>query len=73
MGLFDSVYIICPQCGRGHEVQSKVGDPCLRRFSLDNAPDVVKAAIDGAEVLCDCGCHFMVVTKVSSFVVSCAP
>lgn len=73
MGLFDSVCIPCPACGKEHEVRSKAGEPCLRRFNLNNAPDVVKAAIDGAEVTCECGHRFSVVTEVSSFVISLKP
>jgi len=55
MGIFDSVYVTCPDCGKEHEIQSKAGDPYLNRFTLDTAPAVVLADINGAAVSCDCG------------------
>lgn len=45
MGLFDSVYVDCPQCEKPVEFQSKADeDPYMRRYTLDDAP---------AHILCD--------------------
>lgn len=39
MGLFDSVYVDCPGCGKPMEFQSKaMPDPYMRRFTLEDAP-----------------------------------
>lgn len=38
MGLFDSVYVDCPHCGKPVEFQSKEGECYLNRYSLDTAP-----------------------------------
>jgi hypothetical protein len=57
MGLFDSVWIDCPNCGRPVEFQSKAdGDPCCRRFSLDDAPTHILTDILNAPEHCmGCG------------------
>lgn len=38
MGLFDSVWVPCPRCGKPVEFQSKALDPCMETFSLADAP-----------------------------------
>jgi len=40
MGLFDTVYADCPNCGeeKGLEFQSKGGDCMLANYMLENAP-----------------------------------
>ena len=40
MGLFDSVYVDCPHCGKPVEFQTKADiAPYMRRYTLDDAPD----------------------------------
>lgn len=41
MGLFDSVDIECPVCGKTIEFQSKAGDCDMTIYSLDDAPDSI--------------------------------
>ena len=41
MGLFDSVYVDCPHCGKQVEFQSKAGDCSMSVYSLDSAPSYV--------------------------------
>jgi len=65
MGVFDTVCVPCPGCGREHEFFS-YADPYLDRFTLDNAPDVVLADISGQQQACGCGFIFAIVTKVSA-------
>jgi hypothetical protein len=40
MGIFDSVWVTCPGCGKPMEFQSKAMDDeaYLRKFTLENAP-----------------------------------
>jgi predicted RNA-binding Zn-ribbon protein involved in translation (DUF1610 family) len=44
MGLFDSVRVPCPNCGKLVEFQSKEGECYLNNYTLSDAP---------AEILCD--------------------
>ena len=40
MGLFDSVYVDCPHCGKPVEFQTKADDcPYMQRYTLLTAPD----------------------------------
>ena len=41
MGMFDSVMIDCPKCGKPMEFQSKAGGCGLDVFTLENAPSEV--------------------------------
>ncbi len=38
MGMFDSVYVDCPNCGGSVEMQTKAGECYLERYTLDDAP-----------------------------------
>lgn len=55
MGMFDSVFINCPNCDARLEFQSKAGDCILGSYSLDNAPEAVKADLIGDWEQCTCG------------------
>ena len=40
MGLFDSVYAECPECGQRNEFQSKADVcPYMNSYTVENAPD----------------------------------
>lgn len=72
MGVFDSVYVPCPGCGKRHELQSKAGECCLDCFDLDNAPAVILADLGthpDEEYTCDvCGCEFRLRAVVTATV-----
>lgn len=39
MGLFDSIYVDCPHCGKPVEFQSKADEaPYMERYTISNAP-----------------------------------
>lgn len=58
MGCFDTVLVNCPGCGKSNEIQSKAGDCILKTFGIDDAPDVIKADLNGEEIECqECGFH----------------
>ena len=38
MGVFDTVKVKCPLCGHENHWQSKMGDPCMNHYTLENAP-----------------------------------
>lgn len=41
MGMFDSVRVPCPQCGKEVEAQTKSGECMLEWYNLDKAPQDV--------------------------------
>ena len=46
MGMFDSVYVECPQCETENEFQTKSGDCLLNKYSLNDCPDDVFADVN---------------------------
>lgn len=60
MGMFDSVDIICPHCGKETECQTKSGPCMLRRYTLDNAPISVAAGIVGQNWCDQCKQPFVI-------------
>lgn len=52
MGMFDSVYVSCPNCGSANEFQSKAGDCLLKDYSLDNAPPEILLDLKGQIQTC---------------------
>lgn len=55
MGMFDSVYINCPQCGQQIEYQSKAGGCNLDKYDINNVPPRIGGDIIGDEQQCRCG------------------
>lgn len=55
MGMFDSVYVECPKCGKEVEFQSKAGDCELKRFHPDSVPPEVAVDLSGDSQQCECG------------------
>ena len=55
MGLFNSVYAKCPECGELIEFQSKAGNTECSTFSLSAVPIEIAQDIIGEIVWCDCG------------------
>jgi len=41
MGMFDSVWVKCPKCGKEEEFQSKSGKRLCDHYDLSNCPDDV--------------------------------
>lgn len=57
MGLYDSVWVTCPHCGKPAEFQSKAGPVLyLANYTLDNAPPAILLDIsDAPEYHQSCG------------------
>ena len=55
MGMFDSLYVSCPECGDIVEFQSKAGDCNLISYEKTNVPIAIAIDLDGKVVLCKCG------------------
>ena len=55
MGMFDIVYVECPECSRMIEFQSKAGNCNLDRFTKRDVPPVIAIDLDGESELCKCG------------------
>lgn len=67
MGLFDVVWLKCPNCGASIEFQSKAGYPSMEEFDVDNVPSHVAGYIhDDIEKCKSCGKCFQV--KVKCFI-----
>jgi hypothetical protein len=52
MGMFDSVFVDCPHCGKKNELQTKNGECILGRYDLVNAPPEVLLGVEGNQT-CD--------------------
>jgi len=62
MGMYDTVMVPCPLCGKLAEFQSKSGECLLRTYDLETCPkDVLKDVNRHAPTQCDnCGILFEV-------------
>lgn len=61
MGLFDTVLVNCPKCGKENEFQSKGGDCSLNVYTLEDCPgDVLSDVNRHSPHTCDCGELFSV-------------
>lgn len=52
MGIFDSVFINCPECSETIEFQSKVGECNLYNYTNENAPPNLVADLDNESCIC---------------------
>ncbi|MFA5319533.1 MAG: hypothetical protein WC387_04210 [Candidatus Paceibacterota bacterium] len=55
MGVFDTVLVKCPKCGKKNDFQTKSGDCFLEVYELDNCPDNVLADVNRHSP-CHCKC-----------------
>jgi hypothetical protein len=57
VGMFDSVYTTCKNCGEQVEFQSKVGDCKLASYHLSQSlvPIEIAFDLDGQSQTCKCG------------------
>ena len=61
MGLYDSVWVECPNCGKEKEFQSKSGECNLSNYTLENCPDnVLKDVNRHSPCGCECGAFYNV-------------
>jgi len=67
MGMFDSVWIECPHCGKAIQEQTKAGDCCCFSYDLNEAPPILKMDISNYPIECyECGEKFIVRTQTIS-------
>lgn len=55
MGMFDSLYVKCRECGSAVEFQSKAGDCMLHSYSTLTVPGNVAGDLLGQAETCKCG------------------
>ncbi len=61
MGMYDTVIVPCPKCGKKEEFQSKSGECCLRVVELNECPvDILANVNRHSPYTCDCGIVFEV-------------
>ena len=53
MGMFDSVWVNCKECGNKVEFQSKVGECCLHDYTINNAPPEILIDLNGEVQFCE--------------------
>ena len=53
MGMFDTVLVRCPECGRINDFQTKSGDCTLASYNTRSVPVDIAKAIDGRTVDCE--------------------
>ena len=65
MGMYDSVMVKCPNCGKENEFQSKSGECYLNVYTLENCPDNVMADVNRhSPCICEyCGISYEVDKK----------
>jgi len=61
MGMYDTVLVKCPKCGKEHEFQTKSGECFLDVYTLKDCPDDVILNINRhSPCACICGEVFQV-------------
>lgn len=71
MGMYDSVWVQCPNCKTENEFQSKSGDCYLENYTLDNCPnDVLQNINRHAPIICECGTKYSVNILAKSVVIN---
>lgn len=55
MGMFNSIYVKCPECGERVEFQTKSGSCLLCTWNLEDAPNREVEGILGDVLKCKCG------------------
>ena len=61
MGMFNTVLVNCPKCGKTHEFQSKSGNCTLEEYNLKECPtDVIIDVNRYSPYKCACGAVFEV-------------
>jgi len=69
MGMYDTVIVKCPKCGKDHEFQSKGGVCNLNIYALHNAPEDVMSDINRhSPYKCDCGASISVIQILRQYV-----
>lgn len=64
MGVYDSIWVPCPNCQKPYEAQTKSGPCILDVFTLADAPDDVLEDVNRhAPFTCECGCEFKVIGR----------
>ena len=63
MGMFDSVYMKCINCGHVIEFQSKTGLCILNSYNKSNVPTIVAIGINGDIIRCK-KCRKNIIVKV---------
>ena len=65
MGMFDSIMVPCPECGKKYEAQTKTGQRLLETWDLEDAPiEALMGVNTHAPFTCSCGTEFEVKFKV---------
>ena len=70
MGVYDTIHIMCPECGELYEEQSKAADCILANYTVANAPPAILADIANERFECsNCKTEFCVVLQHMAHVI----
>ena len=71
MGLFDTVIVPCPECGKENEFQSKGGECSLQVVELEGCPEDILSDVNRhSPCKCKCGTSFEVDLNTQKSIVS---
>lgn len=74
MGMFDRVFVPCPECHTPYEFQSKGGECLLTEYTLENAPMKVLSELWPPVAQCKkCKSGFKIEVSHMAWPVRCAP
>jgi hypothetical protein len=65
MGMFDSVYIVCPKCSKEIECQSKAGECQFAKYPLAHAPAALVADLQNERMVCGPPCNTVLKIRVA--------
>lgn len=67
MGVYNTILVECPECGKEVEFQSKWGDCSLAVYKISRVPERDLAGIIGDVVECECG-HLIEIGRKELFI-----
>lgn len=65
MGMFDSLYVPCGNCGKSVEFQSKAGECICATYTIFDCPPAIAGDLIGQSRGCKCGAIIQVLGSVS--------
>lgn len=65
MGLFDSLYVPCGNCGKPVEFQSKAGECTMAKYDIYDCPPAIAGDLIGQACGCTCGAIIQLQGSVS--------
>jgi len=68
MGLYDRLYVNCPECGESVEFQSKAGLCGLIDYNVNDVPAVILAGLNMSYEKCICGHNVTIISQTKGYI-----